>query len=1195
MIRNNQNLAPQAGQVTGQINSPLIEKLQKFQQKYQQILEHQNPITQLIQKSNANSFTIINKQQNSDFEDKQIYTRRQANPHQSYIAQSKKNILEKQYNQLYLQKLQQNHTQIQNQQQIQLENALLKSQVNPSITEYSAQKSNNQPHVKGNQILADYNTLHIQQFEDKLNDYVNERNRIYQQIYKNQNTENKDSTSINRPSARQYNIVNLNKINLSNERYCEIEAYLENSQTVPTQQNHSNANAILPIQQQQKNHSVIQQVIKKQLQGGQRIVKFNKKRREIKPSNLLGGDYFMFLDAKRQGHLKSLKDCDEDVLYRIWQLQEKGIVVNESELMAVSCGESIQLVTQKQHAFQRQPHYNKRVNVQSLIGQNTISKSGIDETQMNLSISPSSNVVSYPTQQYYSANYQYQNSNNADQIMIDDQLSNKKQIEQNLMISSLNYNQKDFKNNNEYRLVRAKDDYDKESIQQMFQPFNSPTNRPMSSSIQNKRIVNGLPLVSGNQILTNYNQLRYMNNIQKTQNQKNEPPKKISYNLGIIQQALNEGTQPSATITQKMIIKHTPRINSRPVSNYEQTASGIAVAQNTISQNNQQNDKQFKRKSIKNTNNSPKNQVVSTKQQILQQKMENYRDFINILNYSNNLIIPYNLSNPNPPLYKVYIGLGNNGILVRQIFKSRWWWQLVESHDDWPDCQFLWMQWRRKEYTKYMKSLPQLTYEKQLIKNVENKGEDESKPTLKKKMTIEQSKKKGESYQKLVQKLINESDFDSLENYLMQNKKIFAPPFISKDFCSEKYCEEQSKNRTFTKLKDPINYKLHNHVQNNFHICNKKALFYNMRQYYECIQKNPFDYIPLTFHIKEGTSDQEWEKFLTFYNQIEGQMQENEKLRQKIDAEKLNIEKPKQIKNVWIIKPGEATNRGNGIQVASDLQSIQNIVNTKEMHNNGKKKTFIIQKYLEKPLLYNKRKFDIRCYMLITTYNGIIKGYWYQEGYIRTSSKEFTLRNLDNKFIHLTNDAIQKKGEEFGKFEIGNKLSFNEFQRYMDTINSSSQVKYNFMEKTYQDMKGVATDCVKAIFKKLEPQKKQFSFELFGLDFMIDDSYKTWLIEVNTNPCLETSCPLLARIISTLVENVFKVAVDPIFPPPNFPKSKKHLIPENIFESNKFELIFDELQDAQQLSTLPSKSDYDDFLEEDCEEEEQLLAEEESE
>lgn len=56
---------------------------------------------------------------------------------------------------------------------------------------------------------------------------------------------------------------------------------------------------------------------------------------------------------------------------------------------------------------------------------------------------------------------------------------------------------------------------------------------------------------------------------------------------------------------------------------------------------------------------------------------------------------------------------------------------------------------------------------------------------------------------------------------------------------------------------------------------------------------------------------------------------------------------------------------------------------------------------------------------------------------------------------------------------------------------------------------------------------------------MIDENFKAWLIEVNTNPCLECGCPILARIIPILVENVLKIAVDPVFPPPNWPKSKK--------------------------------------------------------
>ena len=40
-------------------------------------------------------------------------------------------------------------------------------------------------------------------------------------------------------------------------------------------------------------------------------------------------------------------------------------------------------------------------------------------------------------------------------------------------------------------------------------------------------------------------------------------------------------------------------------------------------------------------------------------------------------------------------------------------------------------------------------------------------------------------------------------------------------------------------------------------------------------------------------------------------------------------------------------------------------------------------------------------------------------------------------------------------------------------------------------------------------------FELFGYDFMIDEDMKVYLIEVNTNPCLDTSpCPLLHRLIT---------------------------------------------------------------------------------
>ena len=86
-----------------------------------------------------------------------------------------------------------------------------------------------------------------------------------------------------------------------------------------------------------------------------------------------------------------------------------------------------------------------------------------------------------------------------------------------------------------------------------------------------------------------------------------------------------------------------------------------------------------------------------------------------------------------------------------------------------------------------------------------------------------------------------------------------------------------------------------------------------------------------------------------------------------------------------------------------------------------------MQKYIERPALYNQRKFDIRCFGMLTLINGKLKGFTYDNGYLRTSSRTFVNDDLSNKLIHLTNDAVQKKSDEYGRFESGNKLTFAEY------------------------------------------------------------------------------------------------------------------------------------------------------------------------
>ena len=58
---------------------------------------------------------------------------------------------------------------------------------------------------------------------------------------------------------------------------------------------------------------------------------------------------------------------------------------------------------------------------------------------------------------------------------------------------------------------------------------------------------------------------------------------------------------------------------------------------------------------------------------------------------------------------------------------------------------------------------------------------------------------------------------------------------------------------------------IHNHLENNFFLGNKKALFYNLREYYSLIGQSVYDYLPLTFHIRKGFKDSEYTRFVEYH------------------------------------------------------------------------------------------------------------------------------------------------------------------------------------------------------------------------------------------------------------------------------------------------------------------------------------------
>lgn len=67
----------------------------------------------------------------------------------------------------------------------------------------------------------------------------------------------------------------------------------------------------------------------------------------------------------------------------------------------------------------------------------------------------------------------------------------------------------------------------------------------------------------------------------------------------------------------------------------------------------------------------------------------------------------------------------------------------------------------------------------------------------------------------------------------------------------------------------------------------------------------------------------------------------------------------------------------------------------------------------------------------------------------------------------------------------------------------------------------------------MNPNRRKHCFELFGFDFLLDEDFRLWLIEINTNPFLGTPNKDMVVLVPTMIEEMLKIAVDPICKPKN--------------------------------------------------------------
>ena len=150
----------------------------------------------------------------------------------------------------------------------------------------------------------------------------------------------------------------------------------------------------------------------------------------------------------------------------------------------------------------------------------------------------------------------------------------------------------------------------------------------------------------------------------------------------------------------------------------------------------------------------------------------------------------------------------------------------------------------------------------------------------------------------------------------------------------------------------------------------------------------------------------------------------------------------------------------------SDINILNNSIENIKSKKKEKKKIYskitcfnevIVQKYLDNPLLYKKRKFDIRCFVLV---DGNLNVFFCREGHLKGSSELYDI-NTTNKFIHITNHSLQKKSAKFEQFEFGNEMSYSDFKKFMEEENIPLD-KFNSM---IEDMKMLVKISFKSVGK----------------------------------------------------------------------------------------------------------------------------------
>ncbi|XP_055375449.1 tubulin polyglutamylase ttll6-like [Condylostylus longicornis] len=218
----------------------------------------------------------------------------------------------------------------------------------------------------------------------------------------------------------------------------------------------------------------------------------------------------------------------------------------------------------------------------------------------------------------------------------------------------------------------------------------------------------------------------------------------------------------------------------------------------------------------------------------------------------------------------------------------------------------------------------------------------------------------------------------------------------------------------------------------------------------------------------------------------------------------------------FILKP-DAGAQGRGIFLTKNIK--ENVKPTERL---------ICQLYINKPLLIDGFKFDLRVYTLITTVDPL-RIFVYNEGLVRMATskyKEPNEFNVSDLFMHLTNYSVNKRSDNFSHdAQLGSKRKFSSLHRNLIKEGYDIDTLWRNIDDTIIKTILSSWPMLKHNYRACFPchDVMQACFEILGFDILVDRNLKPYILEVNQSPSFYTDEPVDYEVKEALIRDTLNL------------------------------------------------------------------------